>query len=340
MKIITITTMLFLAVFSAIGQITITSDAFPQLGDKFDISVTNYHVDSFPESLFDLRYDTFTQDLTDIKVDSIRLEQLISPNVAPGGNDITGAEMVFNTALGLAFAKVIGDSMTFVGITPTILDLPSVLGFQFDEPLNFYKAPITMSDVYADSTETKRDLGLAKVFIKVKSEYEINGSGRLKVKTGEYDVLRLRRRFEFQIRTVPIFGDEITQEALYVSWEFLSEKDKWPVLRAATILNDIGTNNEDTVVRFEILTKKGVSVNNQLENVSLSILNFNQYLVIDGIENGRVEVYNLAGQLVRSAAVNSFSFNYNLSSLESAIYILKVFDFKTGNTKSLKVYKN
>jgi hypothetical protein len=289
------------------AQITITSDEFPELGDENKVFISDFSLRDFPFTLEDLDdTDTFSLDINDFFVDSIAFQNLVDPATAAGGDDIKGAEMAFNTSLGVTFAKRVGDSLMVVGVTPVLFDLPSIVGFGFDEPATYYTAPMSFNSMMSDSASTKQDLGIFSVHVKLKMDYEVNGHGRIKTSEGWFKVIRLQRRFEFIIKTVPIIGDPFEQRGLYVNWEFLTEDEKWPLVKFSPINDDLGGGSNDTIMRVEVLFTDRPTSTIQMEKQQLNIKTVkNGVVVFNSDYDGIFECYGLDGKLHFSSKVES-----------------------------------
>lgn len=321
------------------AQITITSDEFPELGDENRVEIKDFQPDSFPMQLFDLRYDTFFVNISDVLPDTVINQDLIEPKDAEGGSEIKNADMAFNTSLGVTFFKEIGDSLMVVGVTPVLFDLPSIVGFPFNEPVIYYSTPMSFDSIMYDSTTTKQDFGIAKIEIALKMSYVVNGHGQIKTNGGLFDVLRMRRTFDLKIKTIPLFGDPVEQEALYVNWEFLTTGEQWPILRAATILDNVA-GGQDTIVRFETLVTTSVGGNSQIID-PFEVLSFHSYIKINSHENDLlVNIMDLQGRIVSNTFLHKTEEEVSLSDIESGLYIIHCEDLKTGNVISKKIYKN
>ncbi|MFY0673300.1 MAG: hypothetical protein JXQ87_07840 [Bacteroidia bacterium] len=281
------------------AQITITSNDFPELGDENRVMISDFSLRDFPFTLEDLDdADTFSLDISEFFVDSIAYQNLVDPASAAGGDDIEGAEMAFNTSLGVTFAKTVGDSLMVVGVTPVLFDLPSIVGFGFDEPATYYTTPMSFDSAMSDSASTKQDLGIFTIHVKLKMDYVVNGHGRVKTSEGWFNVIRLQRRFEFIIKTVPIIGDPFEQKGLYVNWEFLTEDEKWPLVKFSPINDDFGGGSNDTIMRVEVLFTDRPTARKQYEELKLNIQTRKNGLVIYNSDyQGQFECYGVDGKL-------------------------------------------
>ncbi|MBI1185138.1 hypothetical protein GC194_12760 [bacterium] len=324
--------------YISFGQPVLNRDIFPDLGESFQIEVTNFSPDSFPRQLFYTWENFFDVDLSGIPVDSTVTERYESPDHALGGADISNAEMAFETPLGVTFARKDGDRFNQVGVCPTILKLPVVTGFQFDKPLGYYDCPIEVNTVFKDSTTSKKDLGLFKVNVLVRAKYEVNGYGNIKLKSGSYKVLRLQREFEFIITTIPLVGNPVKQRGVYVNWEFLSEKEHWPIPRAATLLNDLGTGNQDTVVRFEVLKGSTVDAQAMIVNQGGLFINENGIQIDQNlIGNYILQLIDLTGRAIIKTNISS-TVAFDTNSLKG-MYLAILVDDEGKIVDSKKIIK-
>ncbi|MGB0432531.1 MAG: T9SS type A sorting domain-containing protein, partial [Bacteroidia bacterium] len=136
------------------------------------------------------------------------------------------------------------------------------------------------------------------------------------------------------------FGEPVTQHGIYINWEFLTEGEKWPLLKAATILDDITGGSQDTVVRFETLVTQPVSDNTEIQKLDYNAYYGNNSIYMNGIVKPTfIQVFDIKGRVVYSGIADN-NITIDLSSEEDGFYIVNAIEIKTNKHFTQKLYKH
>jgi len=115
------------------------------------------------------------------------------------------------------------------------------------------------------------------------------------------------------------------------------------VVLAFVQFDDAGVQIGDPLVSFTFIysATAGTSDFNALQNMGITVGNtiVNNTLELTATQSAKMEVYNMAGQLVKTAAVKEGTFSADLSSLSAAVYIAR-FTNEENKTSQIRIVKN
>jgi Secretion system C-terminal sorting domain len=107
--------------------------------------------------------------------------------------------------------------------------------------------------------------------------------------------------------------------------------------------DDNGTQIGDPLVSFTFRYEPtaGMSDFSALQNMGITLKNtvVNSQLELAASQNAKMEVYNMAGQLVKSEAITQGSYSADLSGLSAAVYIAR-FTNEENKSSQIRIVKN
>ncbi|MCB0736621.1 MAG: hypothetical protein KDC92_03840 [Bacteroidetes bacterium] len=316
---------LLFATISVNAQVTITRKNFPAPEAEYYTDNVIIDPSELPWRLFDTTRAYFEVDVSNIGKAERDTQEFKIPSTVAGGRDVPSAEFALETSFGNTFFKRQNDTLQIVGITPDI-GLPALIGLEFKKPLAYLETPLSYADKYFDSTTAFRDLIFAKVDVDMKARYEVNGYGKMKIPNGKwYDALRIKRKFDFDIKITPIIGEPSYEYASLVYWEFYSDSVIHTILRADTRYVTDSLGNEDTVVVF-VFSGQPVLVNKSSPNNhnDVRIYSIGHDVIIRTNKPSDVRVYDLTGRILISKQNLLGSFNLNNQSQNNSILIVEL----------------
>lgn len=276
------------------GQISLGPEIFPQKGDTLPFQRTIISPDEIPLRLFDTTSATFNVDLSAWEYDEKGNLIMEDPKKVPSGNEVPKAELAYRTSFGNLFFNFSDNNMNIIGIAPA-LDLPTEIAFQFDSAVAHIESPLEYLDRYNASTTSSRDLGFLKVEATMNAQYQVNGYGTIiSPDNKSVEVLRVRRRYEFEIKTIPIAGSPTIEKALFVNWEFYADSTTNTFLRAETRYTGL-----DTVVLFDFAdqNKTYTTTYSKHQNKQQQIQFTGQSITL-GQRPSQLAITNLSGKTV------------------------------------------
>lgn len=332
--------LLLFAAFSVNGQVTITRNNFPDIGDKITYQRVLLKNDQIPLALYDTASTDFSIDLSylDTMIALNDTDYFIPANEADGGGDIKNAEFAFKASFGHGFFNRNGDELQMVGVSPDDPNLPFTMGFQFDKPLLHFNTPINVdtNTTYKDVATASRNLVVVDIKVKVNAEYEVFGEGKMTIPSGkEYDVIRLRRKYVFEVKATPIVGEPTISTDSLITWEFYTPEIPSTILRVDARMKD-----GDTLWYYdfyhEFLTISKQKVNTEL---SYKVVQSGSEIIISNANSNKfnASIFDLKGRDFGTKVGASNTCNLSTVGLQPGTYILYIEDSKSTQTKKFVV---
>lgn len=320
------------------GQVVIDKKNFPDPGDLFAVQRVLLKPNELPRAVYDLSHDTFNIDLSYLSgsVSSRDTEMFIPAKQAPGGNDVAGAEFAFKASFGHGFFRRNGNELLMTGVSPADNNLPTPVGFKFDKPLAHFQTPIVFGDSYKDSTGTERSFIVIKVEVSVNASYEANGYGKLTIPGGkEFDVLRLRRKYLFQVTSKPLVGEpSVTIDSL-VTWEFYAKDIPNTILRVDARI--VGKDTISYYDFYEDFLSVDIQKVNAEEQPIFQLVQGNKLKATSTVP-GNVFIYGLNGKLLLNTSIAKGTNYLDLNALPKGIYVARL-EERSGRITNAKFFK-
>lgn len=324
------------------AQVTITSDDFPKVGDRFEVNIVEFDGNNTPLEPFRISVGAFNIDLSALVPTEKDIDVIVAPSELGGGNQISGADYGVAYGIGNAFLKEEDDTIYMVGLSPQI-DFPLTLAFQFDSDLSFTESPLTYGSAVLDSTTSSISIPfVVDIDAEMKMDYEVNGYGSLTIPGDTtFDVIRLRRSTTF-FGTVEQRGNpEIdTIRDTMITWEFYTPGYSSTVLRVdfSTRPTDTGV---DSITRFSFYGDNIIVGGESPYNSGAFEAKVNSLVATDlnitSKEALSVSIFDLTGRNMLQVDERKERHQLDLESFEKGYYLVVLEGANGKMTK--KVYK-
>jgi hypothetical protein len=249
---------------------------------------------------------------------------------AEGGQDVPDSEYAYKASFGNGFFKRDSNQLNMIGISPSLVDIPFSVGFQFDSPIAHVITPLKLNDRYQDETTSEKEYGILNLKIKISVEYHVNGYGKITTpEDSTFDVIRLWRKFKWEVKSTPIFGDpEITIDSL-ITWEYYNNDVKNTILRV-----DSRPTGSDSIWHFDFFVEDltvytGTNQHQQepINKSSLSSVKIDNLNDIESMGFKIIEAYDIEGKRVD---INNIS--------QKGFYIFILTNPSNGSVSYSKLY--
>lgn len=325
----------------AYAQISIDSSNFPNAGDSFTVQRQVAFVDSLFYLLTDTADNPFSLKITELSNPQSGTEAFLEAGNMAGGSDVPAAVYGYQTVEGNAFFRNDSNLIHFVGVAPSIQGM-GMVGFQFDKPLVFIRAPMTYGDKESSTSSVSRTISFAQVNVRVTSAYEVDGYGSLELFDTGYQVLRVRRKDNFRIITTTPFGTETSYDSL-LTWDFYANGVNNSLVRINLNFTPDTTGGYDTIytlrtAREPVITGRPAMLSGpppfHLYQPAASQL----AIVQEEARHLNYRIYGLNGQLLLQGEGSGKSILIPIGKLVNALYLIQL-ENRKGEIANLRFYK-